>query len=258
MRPPLDFLFDCLVSLAAWKIVHKTGTTIVQYRVTANERFRVRRFSMDAGVVYENVIARVYDQFVPPLQPSDRVLDVGAHIGSFSIHLARRFPDIHVLAFEPHPVTFELLEKNISLNSLQKTIRPFRNGVGESDRVSKLFEDSGNTGANSIIETKHTNLKHIPVILTSLPTIFATYTMKRCALLKLDCEGSEYEILSRAPEGLLKKIHTIIMETHPGYSLPTLIRRLKKTGFRVKIVSNGFTHPILKYVLSAPLCIATR
>lgn len=226
MRPPLDFLFDCLVSLAAWKIVHRTGTTIAQYRVTPKEIFQVRRFSMDACIVYENVIARVYDQFVPPLQPNDHVLDIGAHIGSFSIHLARRFPNIHILAFEPHPVTFELLKKNIALNTLQKTIQPFRSGVGESDGVSKLFEDSGNTGANSTTETKHTNLKHIPITMTSVPTIFATHAIKRCALLKLDCEGSEYEILSRAPEALLGRINAIIMETHPGYSLPTLIRRL--------------------------------
>lgn len=258
MMPPLDFLFDCLVSLAAWKIVHRTGTTIAQYRVTAKERFRVRRFSMDASVVYENVIARVYDQFVPPLQPNDRVLDIGAHIGSFSIHLARRFPTIHILAFEPHPVTFKLLKENISLDNLTATIQPFPVGIGGTDGIRSLYEDTGNTGANSTIATHHSKLNHIPIPMTSLPTLFTTYAIGRCALLKLDCEGSEYEILSRAPEALLGRINAIIMETHPGYSLPTLIRRLKKTGFRVRIVPNGFTHPILKHVLCAPLCIATR
>ena len=112
MRPPLNFLFDCLVSLAAWKIVHKTGTTITQYQMNNSETYRMRRFSMDACVVFENVISHVYDQWVPQLKPGDRVLDIGAHIGSFSIHLARRFPKLHILSFEPHPVTYKLLKKN--------------------------------------------------------------------------------------------------------------------------------------------------
>ncbi|MBI4066422.1 FkbM family methyltransferase [Candidatus Gottesmanbacteria bacterium] len=258
MKPPLDFSFDCLVSLATWKILGKAGTSIAQYRVTPTENFRLRRFSMDACMVYENVIECVYDQFVPPLQPGSRVLDVGAHIGSFSIHLARRFPKLHILSFEPHPITYQLLTENISLNGLQVAIQTFQVGIGGNDGTSRLYIDNGNTGGNSTVMPIHANPNHVPIHLTSLPTVFAKNAIKQCALLKLDCEGAEYDILTRAPDGLLRKITTIIMETHPGYSVSSLVRRLKKAGFRVRIVANGFTHPLLKHIFTAPLCFATR
>lgn len=258
MMPPRDFSIDCLVSLASWKILHKTGTSIAQYRVTPTESYRMRRFSMDACVVYENVIEHVYDQCVPSLQPGSRVLDVGAHIGSFSIHLARRFPKLRILSYEPHPISYHLLTENIFLNGLQTTIQTSPVGVGASDGTSRLYIDNSNTGGNSTVPPVHANVNHIPIQLTSLATIFAQYAMKRCALLKLDCEGAEFEILTHAPDGLLQKINAIIMETHPGYSVLSLTRHLKSAGFKVQIVANGFFRPLSKLLFTAPLCIATR
>jgi Met-10+ like-protein len=74
-----------------------------------------------AGSVAVEVVAGevghgAYDFRDIEIQPGDTILDIGAHIGVVSIFLAKRHPDVRVLAFEPVPRVFELLSANLRRN----------------------------------------------------------------------------------------------------------------------------------------------
>jgi hypothetical protein len=67
--------------------------------------------------------------------------------------------------------------------------------------------------------------------------------IEKCGLLKLDCEGAEYEILDTLEEGIYAKIQRIILEFHQGCpkKLEKLRRKLESEGFFVKTVVSAYS-----------------
>jgi len=139
-------------------------------------------------------------------------VDVGASLGSFSLNAARQ--GAKVLAFEPAPSSFHLLSQNTKLNRLESRIKPFELGV------------AGRAGKRTFFLTRFSPLSSffsrrgdkIAVECVTFQDIFEENHLKAIDLLKLDCEGAEYEILYRTPAEILKKIKEIRLEYHvlPG------------------------------------------
>ena len=63
------------------------------------------------------------------LRPGDMFFDIGSNIGSYTI-LAAKEAGANVIAFEPIPSTFQVLEKNIELNAISALVHPLNVGVG--------------------------------------------------------------------------------------------------------------------------------
>jgi hypothetical protein len=73
---------------------------------------------------------------------------------------------------------------------------------------------------------------------------------RRCQVLKLDCEGAEYDILFNVPRTSLDQVDHIVMEYHDGvtnYSHHDLVVFLKSQGFEVETASNS-VHVELGYL----------
>jgi FkbM family methyltransferase len=140
----------------------------------------------------------------------DTVIDIGAHIGTFAVRaasIARR-----VLSYEPMPENFALLTRNVERFS---HVRPFRMAVAGRRGKMELFL-GGNPARNSMLERRARSPRGaISVDCTTLADIFAERAVDRCALLKIDCEGAEYEILYTLPKELWPRIERICMEYHP-------------------------------------------
>jgi len=136
------------------------------------------------------------------------VVDIGASLGSFSLDAARQ--GARVLAYEPAPESFELLSQTIKLNRSEGKIKPFRLGV------------AGRAGKRKFFLTRFSPLSSffaggdskISVDCVTLEDIFKKHRLKKLDLLKLDCEGAEYEILYETPAEILEKIKEIRLEYH--------------------------------------------
>ena len=78
----------------------------------------------------------------------------------------------------------------------------------------------------------------ISVESTSLQKIFEENKITSWKLLKLDCEGEEYEIIDSLPSEYLNKIQNIVMEYHSADTKPelvkNLIQKIKNAGFKIK------------------------
>ena len=85
-------------------------------------RFRVRT-AMDVWVIKETCLDRDYDNPRIPvsmaLQDDWTIVDIGAGLGDFTAYAAQRCPNGRVLAYEPFPESFALLQQNVSLNNLR-------------------------------------------------------------------------------------------------------------------------------------------
>lgn len=142
------------------------------------------------------------------LRPGDVVLDIGSHIGTEAVPMARAVgPSGQIYAFEPQTPLFRLLEANLALNGCDN-VRSFRTLVGSSDgdwgAASVDYSQPTNFGAVSFVECKEsvdrTPMVRVDTLLASLP---------QCRLIKIDVEGMEPDVLAGA-EALIARCRPII------------------------------------------------
>ena len=160
-------------------------------------------------------LAECYVSEMPkPFSANSDIIDIGANIGSFTFFAAARFPGSRILSFEPDPANFRQLERNAALNPGRAQV--IRMAVAGASGEAILFgggPDSYTTQA-SIVPKKRTG-KSAPVAAIGLADLFTNYGVKRCGLLKLDCEGAEFPILYAAPDWALQRVEQMVMELHP-------------------------------------------
>ena len=150
----------------------------------------------------------------------DVVIDIGGNIGTVSIYLAKKYPFLKIYAFEPVKQNYENFLKNIELNNINKDIIKVFNLAITKDRrdviLTSPFNNSGASniynnfrGSGNIILNNDISIKSI-----TFDDIFSNNNISKCKLLKIDCEGAEYEILYSANVENLKNCEYMRAEFH--------------------------------------------
>ncbi len=168
------------------------------------------------------------------------VIDIGAHIGDFSVFAANYDQDVQVYSYEPSKESFTFLITNIEINKANN-IKAFNLAVSKTQGEIKFYIDKKNTTLHStVIAQKYFRL----VNSTTLERIIMDNNIENCQLLKLDCEGAEYEILFSTPKEILNRIQNISMEYHqvPDYTINDLTKYLKDIGFDVRMGKGPFLY----------------
>lgn len=149
----------------------------------------------------------------------DVVIDIGANVGMVYIYLAKKYPFLKIYSFEPVKQNYENLLRNIDINNIPNGVITAENVAITKDRRNiDMVVPLVNTGGSSFIfennlPTINTNI-NIGVKSITFDDIFEKYNIDKCKLLKIDCEGSEYEILYNASENNLKKCENMRGEFH--------------------------------------------
>lgn len=164
------------------------------------------------------------------------ILDIGSNMGTYAIYAAQNsHPDCQIYAFEPHPNSFNLVKKNIADNGFEQKINAINAAVVGDDKGRQLYKLADSLCSNLFDFGSESNGTRIET--TSLPTIMAHYNLPQIDLLKMNCEGAEYEILMSLSPDLLRKIKEIRMEYHQfthgskRYELGDLTDFLTANGF---------------------------
>lgn len=164
------------------------------------------------------------------IAPSDTIIDIGAHIGRFTIYAAYTASNGNVYAFEPQPENFHRLQENIGLNKLTN-IHLSSKAVADSYKTITLHTNK-DSARSSIYGASETSVK---IDCLPLSEVFEKNKINRCNFLKLDCEGAEYEILFALPMHYFDIIDKIALEYHDhlstGKKMPDLARLLSSQGY---------------------------
>ena len=167
------------------------------------------------------------------------VIDVGAFIGDSSIYFALNGAE-RVIALEPFPENFELAKENVKINNLEDKIILLPNALAREEGEIEFYASKNSPTLNStnpISEiTKGVKFDVIKVKTISLQKIVNDFKISSISLLKLDCEGCEYDTLPYLSDELYDKIESIVLEYHNGLS--NLVDLLKSKGFSVKVKYN--------------------
>lgn len=192
----------------------------------------------DIDILKELVIEDVYKLKSMSKNPRN-IVDLGAQIGIFTLLVAKRYPNAKIITYEPEKENFRLLVNNIRINNL-KNVKSLNLGVSGKRGKRKLYLSNSNSGAHSIYGKKGISYETFRSI--KFDDIIKNNGLEYIDILKMDCEGAEYEILLNANKYYLKKVDIILMELHETdltrkkYKPTHLLSMLKASGFKISVL----------------------
>jgi FkbM family methyltransferase len=212
------------------------GTRVHKFKVEGIPLTVVdRRESIAAKSVAKDLMKDGYQLKEIEFKPGDVVVDIGGHIGLFATYLAKKHPGIKIYSFEPIPPNFEAFQENLRLNGVTN-VQVFNQAVTKDRRELEMivhFQNSGGATGH-LRDMTLPGHAHFKVPSLTLDDIFEKFGITKCKLLKIDCEGSEYEILMNTK--MLDRVEHLRGEFHinsnlegQGYSIEGLFQHCSKS-----------------------------
>ena len=160
------------------------------------------------------------------------VLDCGANIGCASIYFLNTFPDCEVLAVEPDPESFELLERNLAPYGARASV--VRAGVWSDNCGLVLTNQDAESWGRQVREAATGETAQVDGL--GVGTLIKRTGHTQVSLLKVDIEGSEVELFSSNVESWINSVDAIVIEVHPGAER-IVAMALTRHGFETSVTS---------------------
>lgn len=128
----------------------------------------------------------------------DIVVDVGSHVGVFSIYLAMKNPFIKVFSAEPDPLNYACLKRNIEANRVENVIA-INKAVSADGRNRTLYVDAWNSGwatTDARMASTRSVLRTEQISSVTLEQLFNEHSVRHCRLLKITAPGAITECLN--------------------------------------------------------------
>jgi FkbM family methyltransferase len=165
------------------------------------------------------------------------IVDIGANIGCFMLYAAQLNPNGKIYCFEPERKNFAVLNRNIELNDLTHRVAAYQLAVADTVGTAKM--NLGMSPLHSLYGPRESSQQE--VMCTTLMKLMNDNSIEIIDLLKLNCEGAEYDILGRCPAGVFARINNIRLEYHKRQNIERdaryLITLLKGQGFAIQRVT---------------------
>jgi FkbM family methyltransferase len=230
----------CISKINNWQVavLYYLGNKNEEKEIVLKDGTRcLIRNKSDAIAFFENFILEVNnleDKF--EIEKNDVVIDIGAHVGYFTLYAAKRAQTGMVISFEPTKESFSVLKNNVKINNFQNI---FINNLAVANiSESRTFFVDKKYGISNTFYESNTGLEKEIVQTTTLDEIYGKYNLENIDFLKMDCEGAEFEIILNTSTEILKKIKKISMEIHEDmvpHKVEELISKLSKNGFTINI-----------------------
>jgi FkbM family methyltransferase len=190
---------------------------------------------LDNGDIVNTFFKKDYDNIIVN---NKIVLDIGANIGDTSIFYALNGAK-KVIGIEPFPKNFDYAQKNIQINNLDNVITLLQAGCSSKKEIIKIDPDY-QSNIESEIKIFKTGID-VPMI--PLQDIINKYEIPKNSVLKIDCEGCEYDIIENVSFETISYFTDIQIEYHSGYK--KLKNKLESFGYTVKVSKPHATNVIL-------------
>jgi FkbM family methyltransferase len=230
---------------------HTNDSTVVIKEIAPGVRLFI---DLSDHVIGLNILRDQYEQdeirFVRRvLKPGDSAIDVGGHIGFFTMQMAAAVgPDGRVYAFEPLDANASLLERSIAENAFGDRVRFRRAAVGASPGTATLTfpAETLNSGGAYLLKDGSAPLagnqkKEVPVV-----ALDALELRRPVRFIKMDVEGAEPQVLRGAVRILTEDKPVILSELHPtqlerasGVSAGEFLAQIAALGYRAHRIEHG-------------------
>jgi FkbM family methyltransferase len=186
---------------------------------------------------------RLHD-FLAPLQDRPvQVLDVGAHIGSFAIHVATLHPRARIECYEPSPESARYLRRNIGQNGLGERVTAHELALSDRKGTALLDDNDGGSVHNGLMQSDRRlvdgadalDRRHAIEVPTTTFDDAVTAAPTPPDVVKMDCEGGEYALVYASSAASWAAVERVVMEYHPvpGESWDELRAWFERVGLTV-------------------------
>jgi FkbM family methyltransferase len=228
-----------------------TGSDGVPVRVGGHT---IRLAPDTVNLNWETVEVEAYRVFAKEVRPGDVVYDIGAHFGTYSIIAARAGgPTTRVIAYEPCDLTRRYLEQHLRWNGAERqvTVRPVCVGRTTGD-ATFYVNPSRPEGTNGLLPYEDFVETHVSM--TTLDREVEQLGLTP-ALLKIDVEGAELDVLVGATFVLSMHRPRILLSLHPqrlaqiGLTCDAVLQWLVARGYACRVISEDQE----RHVLAIPI-----
>ena len=199
------------------------------------------RSAMDMWIIKETCLDGFYERYSTALHDGWSIIDIGAGLGDFAIHAARLCPRSRILAFEPAPDSFELLQQNIRQNQLEN-VQAFPYAISAPGNALYLDTHSGvPVQYQTVAQPGAGERQGTPLPTFSLEQVLQQHDLAQCDYIKMDCEGAEYAILFGAEASTIRRVRHWCLEYHDDVTEWThrdLIAFFERQGFTTRRTPN--------------------
>ena len=181
------------------------------------------------------------------------VIDIGANAGFFDILLLSKTKNAQIYAYEPLSSNIERMRNVASFNhrfDKSVIINPFAVTGTPCEMLCLYAQDTEDNQvvASSLKGFNTDNTKELWIPAVPFSKIMAGIPKAKVDLLKMDCEGSEYDIIFNTPPDVLCRIERMLIEVHDidsQYNIKTFGRYISELGYDVSYTSiNGFCYAL--------------
>ena len=189
------------------------GARVPIYEVFADDAYRLEWFTSDLG-------------------DDPRAVDIGGHIGCFSLAFARQHPRARVETYEASPSTAAYTRRNMMINGFDDRVTVHQTAVSSSNGTLRFADNAGGSGLNGLTAPEGT-----PTI--EVPCVAFVETLAQAGgpvdVVKIDTEGAEYEIVLGSDPSDWSDVQRLVIEFHPvdGHSWDELRTFFSKAGLEV-------------------------
>ena len=192
-----------------------------------------RLHSVDTAVLHHSFDRDIFFAAIAdvPIRRDAVILDVGAHIGTFTLLASEKVPHGRVYAVEASADTFALLQVNVELNRRGNIVAEHLAMAAVDGPVTLHHDPDGNYG-HSI--TKRLSDSSEAVVGITLERYLEARAIRDVAVAKFNCEGAEFPTLLAAPPAVLARIATMVILYHcdlAAHPVSALIDHLDRSGF---------------------------
>jgi len=204
-----------------------------QYKISFENNFNTLILNIDnkklyfdgwwLGDIWSCFIGNVYDK----CSFQDKIIiDIGVNIGDTAISFIHKGAK-KVIGLEPFPINYEFAKSNTLKNNMEDKIVNILGGCSSED--SEILIDPNLSGLGYQMEKMNNGKKIQQISLKKLVNEFDIHK----GVIKMNCEGCEYDTIINTPNNILEKFSHIIIQYHDGSN--SLIEKLSNIGFETRI-----------------------
>ncbi len=216
----------------------KVSKPFVVYSKRAQFPLRCRPKTSDLDIFAEIFASGEYRCF-DDIPDAELIIDCGANAGYSSAYLLSKFPRASVIAVEPDPENFSLLQTNLA--PYRGRFQAVCSAVWSHPAGLVISETSLGYGREAARTVRLPQNGEKPSITaTDIGTLLTKSGFDRISILKIDIEGSELAVFSSNYERWLPRVENLVIELHDEECRSTFARAISDFGFRVS-ERNGLT-----------------
>src|ERR1035437_2161980 len=191
---------------------------------------RIRCGLAEIYPVYEVFGRQIYDAPQIDWKGARYIVDIGANVGAATLWASNESPAARIIAIEPDPRILDFLRWNVKETGLSQRVSILAGGIAGATG-NGFLNSSGEGSPTNTIDTDPQG----PIPLFTVDDVMKSFGNDSIDVLKIDCEGAEFEVFKSLTIETARKIRSIIGEYHlSSGSFIELANELRKKGFLIR------------------------